>query len=95
MMNAYYLEYLLIGVAVGQLMVSVINLSLVRLLKWEEELKGLSLLMREVFHVHKWFITITLVIFGILTLRFAGEIAGGENELGVWLAVAIGIFWAI
>ena len=81
------LETLLMAAALGQLAIAVINLSLVRILGWKDELDGMSPLLRDVFHVHKYFISITLVLFGIITLRFAGELAAGTNELGRWLAV--------
>ncbi len=89
-----YLEWLLIAAAVGQLIIAVINLRLIKLLGWEDDLANMSLLVREVFHVHKWFISIIMVIFAVLTLRFPGDLAGG-SELGRWLAGAIGAFWGI
>ena len=70
--------------AAAQLAVAVLNLFLVRIMKWEESVARMPQLVREVFHVHAWFITITLVIFGVVTIRFAGELAAG-----------IGIFWLI
>ena len=81
--------------AAAQLAVAVLNLFLVRIMKWEESVARMPQLVREVFHVHAWFITITLVIFGVVTFRFAGELAAGTNDLGRWLAAGIGIFWLI
>ena len=81
--------------AVAQLPVTVLNLFLVRIMKWEEEVARMPQLVREVFHVHAWFITITLVIFGVVTIRFVGELAAGTNDLGRWLVAGIGIFWLI
>ena len=81
--------------AAAQLSVAVLNLFLVRIMKWEEEVARIPQLVREVFHVHAWFISITLVIFGVVTLRFAGELAAGTNDLGRWLAAGIGLFWLI
>jgi len=89
-----YLDWILVAAAIGQLIVAVINLRLVKLLGWEEDLANMSLLVREVFHVHKWFISIILVIFAVLTLRFPNELAGG-SALGRWLAGGIGAFWGI
>ena len=77
-----------------QLGVAVLNLFLVRLLDWRQELARVPLLMREVFQVHVWFISITLAIFGVLTWRFAFEIASGQNPVAQWLAFGIGAFWA-
>ena len=79
--------------ALVQLGVAVLNLFLIRIMKWEPDLARAPLLIREVFHIHVHFISITLVIFGLLTWRFAGDLARGANPLGVWLAVGIAIFW--
>jgi hypothetical protein len=81
--------------AMLQLGVAILNLFLIRLLDWRQELARVPLLMREVFQVHVWFISITLAIFGVLTWRFAGEIASGQNPVAQWLAGGIGIFWAV
>jgi hypothetical protein len=89
------LSILLQAAATLQLGIALLNLFLVPLLKWKEELARAPLLLREVFHVHAWFISVTLAIFGLLTWRFAGELAAHANAIGVWLATGIGIFWAI
>jgi hypothetical protein len=87
-------EALYIAAAI-QLGVAVLNLFLVRIMKWEEPVARMPQLVREVFHVHAWFISITLVIFGVVTIQFAGELAAGKNELGRWLVCGIGLFWLI
>ena len=81
--------------AAAQLAIAVLNLFLVRIMKWEEPVARMPQLVREVFHVHAWFITITLVIFGVVTIRFAGELAAGTSDLGRWLVCGIGLFWLI
>ena len=90
---AEFLPLLLVLVALGQAMIAVINLFLVRLLHWDEALRQMPLLVREVFHVHKWFISATLAIFAVLTWRFAPELVSGE--LGRWLAGSIAAFWGL
>lgn len=90
-----YLPQFLTAAAIGQIAVAFVNLRLDRLLNWAPELDKLSLLLREVFYVHKWFISITLLIFGIITWRFAGELGSGASELARWLAAGIGLFWLI
>jgi hypothetical protein len=55
----------------------------------------MSLLVREVFRVHAWFISVTLAIFGVLTWRFAGDMATGTQAIGQWLCIGIAAFWAI
>jgi hypothetical protein len=94
-MKSVPLFILLHTAAALQLGVALLNLFLVPLLKWKEDLARTPLLLREVFHVHAWFISLTLTIFGLITWRFAGELAARANALGGWLAGGIGIFWAI
>lgn len=94
-MNVSSLSIFLRTAAALQLAVAILNLFLVPLLKWKEDLKRAPLLLREVFHVHAWFISVTLTIFGLITWRFAAEIASHPNAIGRWLAASIGIFWAI
>lgn len=89
------IQHLLIAAAVGQIAIAVINLRLDRLLHWDNDLAKLPLLLREVFTVHKWFISLILVLFGVITIRFATEFATGTQELAAWLAAGIGLFWLI
>jgi len=59
----------------------------------KEDLNRLPLLVREVFQVHVWFISVTLIIFAVMTFRFAGEM--NANPVCRWLAAGIGLFWAL
>jgi hypothetical protein len=89
------LEMLLYTVAAAQFGVAALNLFLVRLLGWRPDLERMPLLIREVFVVHAWFISVTLAIFGAVTLRFAPEFAAASHEVFRWLAVGMGFFWAL
>jgi len=89
------LELFLRLAALAQLGVAVLNLFLVRIMKWEGDLITAPLLIREVFQIHIYFISITLAIFGVLTWRFAGEFATAAHPLSIWLALGIGAFWAV
>lgn len=90
-----WLLYGLITGAAGQLAIATLNLRIPRLLHWGHDLAAMPLLLREVFQVHVWFITATLVIFGAFTLRFAPDLAAGSSPLGRWMAVSMGTFWLI
>jgi hypothetical protein len=79
--------------AIAQFAVAILNLFLIRIMKWKPDLDRAPLLIREVFHIHLIFISITLSIFALLTWRFVHEIAGAGNPLAIWLATAIGLFW--
>ncbi len=79
----------------AQIAVAVLNLFLVRILRWRADLDRMSLLPRQVFMVHLWFISMTLFIFGALTWRFVDDFAAGTNAVTVWLAAAIALFWGV
>ncbi len=94
MMNSHLLIGLLKTAAAAQIAVAVLNLFLTRILNWKQDVLKMPLLLREVFYVHAWFISVTLAIFGVLTWRFSVEIASRSESVAQWLAAAIGIFWA-
>lgn len=98
-MNTELLTLLLKAAAIGQGLIAGLNLALPQLMRWTPDLERAPLLLREVFHVHKWFVSFTLIIFAVLTWRFAGlmagSVAGPEASLAAWLAAGIGGFWLI
>ena len=89
------LELFLRLAALAQLGVVLLNLFLVRIMNWRRDLNAMPLLIREVFQIHVYFISITLAIFGAVTWRFAHDIAAAAYPICVWLAFGIGAFWAI
>ena len=95
LLNHISLDLLLRTAAVAQFAVAILNLFLVRIMKWKPDLERAPLLIREVFRIHVVFISITLSIFGALTWRFAYRIANASSPLAIRLAVAIGLFWLV
>lgn len=79
--------------AILQMGVAIINLGLARILHWEKEVENMSLLLRQVFQIHGWYISLTLAIFAVMTFRFAGEMAGGAHPALQWLSALIALFW--
>lgn len=92
-MNHHPLTLALLAAATGQTLIAVLNFCLPRIMRWQADLEKLPLLVREVFHVHAWFISITLLLFASLTFRFAGELP--QLALGRWLCLGIAVFWGI
>ncbi len=90
-----HLELFLRIVAVAQLALVVLNCFLPRIMHWKADIERMSPLVRDVFVIHAWFISITLTVWGVLTWRFAPEMVHAPTELSRWLCGAIGIFWAI
>ncbi len=79
----------------AQFAIAILNLFLIRIMKWKPDLDRTPLLIREVFRIHVVFISIALSIFAALTWRFAVEIADALSPLAIWLAAAIGLFWLV
>ena len=94
-MNGRFLPTVLQVAAALQLGIAMLNLFLVPLLRWQVEISRMPLLLREVFQVHAWFISVTLTLFAVLTWRFANDIAGPGSPIGHWLSAGIGMFWAL
>jgi hypothetical protein len=95
MPDGHLIEAGLCIAAVAQAGIAVLNLFLIRLMRWKPELDRLPLLINEVFRVHVIFISFTVGMFAVLTWRFSHELASGANPLASWLAAAIGTFWAV
>jgi hypothetical protein len=89
-----WIQILLPAAAVGQVLVACLNLGLVSLLGWKEHLAAMPLLLRQVFRVHQWFITITLLLFAVWTWKLAPQIAP-RSELAGWVCAGISLFWGI
>lgn len=89
------LETALRAAALAQFAVAILNLFLIRIMKWKPDLAHAPLLIREVFRIHVVFISITLSSFAVLTWRFTPEIAIATTPLAVWFAGAIGFFWLV
>lgn len=81
--------------AAGQIIIAVLGLFIARMLDWKEAISNMPLLVREVFQIHGWFISVALFIFGTLTWRFAPDIAAGTHEFLRWFAAGVGIFWGL
>lgn len=89
------LHYILWSCAAFQGFVAVANLSLVRVLRWQPALAGLPPLVRQVFHVHAFFVSAAVGFFAVLTARFAPEMATGTNPVLRWFAGGVAIFWTM
>lgn len=90
-----HLEILLRFVALLQFGLAILSLFLPRILDWKPDIARMPLLIRQVFEIHGWFIAMTLVIWAVLTWRFAPEMANVPTELTRWLCAAIGLFWGL
>jgi hypothetical protein len=75
-----------------QIAIASANIFLPRRLKYQENLKRVAPIIRQIFVVHSVYIVGVLLLFATLTLGFASELASGHG-LGRFLAAGIAVFW--
>lgn len=61
--------------------------------RWKEETAGLSLLTRQILHVHTFFIALTVFLMGLLCVTSAAELM--HTPLGRRISLGMGVFWGI
>lgn len=78
---------------IGILLIALALLHVVfpRYFKWKEELKGISLVTRQILHVHTFFIALTVFLMGLLCLTNARDLT--TTPLGRAIALGLFIFW--
>lgn len=59
---------------------------------WDEETRRMSLLNRQIFYVHCFFITLVLVLMGVLNVVFTNVLLQ-RGELNKVVLAALVIFW--
>jgi hypothetical protein len=75
-----------------QILIAVSNFVLPRKLHYEESLRRVAPIIRQIFVVHSVYIVGVLLLFAALTLGFARDLASGHG-LGRFLAAGIAVFW--
>lgn len=60
---------------------------------WEEELKSLSLINKQMMIVHTFFIALTVFMMGLLCFFSTSELL--ETKLGKTICLGFGVFWTI
>lgn len=77
-----------------QLVDAVVNLALPGRIHTRENLDRVSPLVRQVFWSHWAYIMLVLLIFGVMCIFFAPDLAGG-SILGRFMSGALAIFWGL
>jgi hypothetical protein len=62
--------------------------------QWRQDLGKLTLLNRQIFYVHTFFLCVVLVMMGLLCL-FGATALVAPSPLGVWVAAGLTIFWQL
>ncbi len=63
-----------------------------RYFRWKDELRGLSLINRQMTYVHTFFIALTVFLMGLLSLSAADELL--TTSLGKKVTLGFGVFWS-
>ncbi len=58
---------------------------------WGEELKRLSLINKQMMHIHTFFIALVVLLMGILCLGSSSELI--ETSLGKKICLGLSVFW--
>ena len=80
---------------VGILLVilALLHIAFPKYFNWQKELGSLSLINRQMFYVHSFFIAFTVLLMGLLCLTSTHELL--STGLGKRICLALGIFWIV
>ena len=77
---------------VGTIVLALAHLAFPRRLEWREELARLSLLNRQIFWVHTFFVCLVLVMMGLLSV-LATDLLLAPTPLARWVVGGFAVFW--
>jgi hypothetical protein len=60
---------------------------------WKQECSSLSMINRQMFYVHTFFISLTLFLMGLLCLLSTANLV--NTDFGRQISLGLGIFWMI
>ena len=72
---------------------ALLHLAFPRYFRWKEETAALSLLTRQVLHVHTFFIALTVFLMGLLCLTSAADLMA--TPLGRRISLGLAVFWGL
>lgn len=78
--------YILIALAI-------IHVGFPKYFNWKIELKDLSLIHKQIYGVHTFFIAFVVLLVGLLCITYTEELI--STNLGKTLSLGLGIFWGI
>jgi hypothetical protein len=64
-----------------------------RYFRWREETATLTLLTRQILHIHTFFIGLTVFLMGLLCVTSATDLI--HSPLGRRIALGLGLFWGL
>jgi hypothetical protein len=85
------IHFKIIGVLLIAL--ALVHLVFPKYFNWDNELKSLSSINRQMMKVHTFFIALTVFLMGLLCLTSSNELIA--THLGKKIALGLGIFWTV
>lgn len=90
-MNLYFQ---LQAVGVFEIVLALTHLAFPRRFDWRTETARLSLLNRQIFYVHTFFICVVLILFGLLNLTCTTELLT-RSSLAKFVLAGVTVFWVL
>lgn len=75
------------------MILSLVHVIFPKYFHWSEELKSLSLINRQMFKVHTFFIALTVFLMGLLCVTGGDDLI--NTRLGKMICLGLGVFWLI
>ncbi len=85
------IHFKIIGVLL--MILALIHVIFPKYFNWDEELKSLSLINRQMMKTHTFFIALTVFLMGLLCFTESNQLI--ETALGQKVSLGFGIFWTI
>ena len=82
------------AVGILQILLALAHTGFSRRFRWKEETSRLSLLNRQIFYVHTFFICVVLMLFGLLSLTCADELTT-PGALARTVLLGMTFFWTL
>jgi len=87
------LSILLRVAGAGLILLAFLHILIGRSLKWREDGRKLSPENEQIFHVHTFFVCLSIVLMGLPCLLMPSVFLE-RSQAGLWLAGSLGFFWA-
>jgi hypothetical protein len=85
------IHYKIVGVVLIAL--ALVHIVFPKYFNWNQELKDLSLINRQMIKVHTFFIALTVLLMGLLCLSASKELI--QTPLGKKISLGLGVFWTL
>ena len=73
--------------------ISLLHLFFPKYFEWKKECSSMSLINRQMFYIHSYFIGLTLFLMGVLCLTSTADLI--NTSLGKRISLGFGVFWFI